>query len=193
MYADKINAGLAKGLSFQETFGEEADGDVETVRRTFLLKAFQRRQFALLNHLIAAGYSSEALVTMTMATLDALPLDGEGVRLRQRYLDRRGVVETADGGALAFVTVEGAALRSQTLAGYLAGLRRVGVNAEFNGALCRGLLAVRVEGYECDHGPPDRHADRLARRRQHRQRDRARGSVREYGRAGFARGLQADQ
>src|ERR1700686_1450633 len=29
MYADKINAGLAKGLSFQETFGVEADGNLE--------------------------------------------------------------------------------------------------------------------------------------------------------------------
>src|SRR3984957_5581550 len=28
MYADKINAGLAKGLSFQDTFGVEADGDL---------------------------------------------------------------------------------------------------------------------------------------------------------------------
>ena len=29
MYADKINAGLAKGLSFQETFGAEADGNLD--------------------------------------------------------------------------------------------------------------------------------------------------------------------
>ena len=47
MYAEKINAGLAQGLSFQETFGSEADGDVEEVRRTFLIKAFQRRQYSV--------------------------------------------------------------------------------------------------------------------------------------------------
>ena len=48
MYADKINAGLAEGRSFQDTFGAEADGDLDDLRRTFLIKAFQRRQAALL-------------------------------------------------------------------------------------------------------------------------------------------------
>jgi metal-sulfur cluster biosynthetic enzyme len=33
MYADKINAGLAKGLSFQETFGAEADGNLDDLRQ----------------------------------------------------------------------------------------------------------------------------------------------------------------
>ena len=56
MYADKINAGLAKGLSFQETFGTEADGNLDDLRQTFLVKAFQRRQAALLNHLIGVGH-----------------------------------------------------------------------------------------------------------------------------------------
>ena len=32
MYADRINAGLKKGLSFQETFGDEADGDLDALR-----------------------------------------------------------------------------------------------------------------------------------------------------------------
>src|SRR5450631_2545398 len=35
MYADKINAGLARGLNLQETFGAEADGDLNVLRRTF--------------------------------------------------------------------------------------------------------------------------------------------------------------
>ena len=47
MYADKINRGISQGLSFQEAFGNEATGDLSEVRRTFLLKAFQRRQEAL--------------------------------------------------------------------------------------------------------------------------------------------------
>jgi len=58
MYADKINRGISQGLSFQETFGSEATGDLSEVRRTFLLKAFQRRQEALLNQLMAQGYTS---------------------------------------------------------------------------------------------------------------------------------------
>ena len=38
-----------------------------------------------------------------------------------------------------------AKLNGETLARYLKGIRRVGVNAEFNGALCRGLLAARFD------------------------------------------------
>jgi metal-sulfur cluster biosynthetic enzyme len=147
MYADKINAGLSQGLSFRETFGEEADGDVEEVRQTFLVKAFQRRQYAILNHLVAASHSSEAeaIVAMSIAELATLALDAEGSRLRQRYLDRRQVVGPAPVDALAFVTSQAAPLNAQGLANYLSGLRRIGVNAEFNGALCRGLLAVRFD------------------------------------------------
>src|SRR6195256_2251375 len=64
MYADKINAGLAKGLSFQETFGTEADGSLDDLRKTFLVKAFQRRQVALLNHLAGVGYPPETIVSL---------------------------------------------------------------------------------------------------------------------------------
>jgi hypothetical protein len=36
-------------------------------------------------------------------------------------------------------------LKTDSLAAYVSKLRRVGVNAEFNGALCRGLLSVRFD------------------------------------------------
>jgi hypothetical protein len=145
MYADKINAGLSKGLSFQDTFGDEADSDLDSLRQTFLVKAFQRRQAALLNHLLARGDAGEALVAMTIGELEALRVDDDGLKLMRRYLDRRGVVGPPRADALAFITAEGAKLRGEGLSGYLSGLRRVGVNAEFNSALCRGLLAVRFD------------------------------------------------
>ncbi len=145
MYADTINAGLAKGLSFQETFGKEADGDLDELRQTFLIKAFQRRQVALLNHLLAAGHSAEGLVAISLDELGALELDSEGNRLRQRYLDRRGVVGPVRADVQAFITAEGARLQPDGLTSYVSKLRRVGVNAEFNSALCRGLLSVRFD------------------------------------------------
>src|ERR1700674_496423 len=61
MYADKINAGLARGLSFQETFGAEADGNLDDFGQRFLVKAFRRRQVALLNHLLGVGRSPDAI------------------------------------------------------------------------------------------------------------------------------------
>jgi metal-sulfur cluster biosynthetic enzyme len=145
MDADKINAGLAQGLSFQQTFGAEADGDLDEVRRIFLRKAFQRRQAALLAYLIAAGFAAEWLVGLTLDQLMELKLDDDGTRLVGRYLERRSVVAAGGAEPRAFIDVDGDPLQSETLPTYVRTLRRVGVNAEFNGVLCRGLLHARFD------------------------------------------------
>lgn len=144
MYADKINTGLAKGLSFQETFGAEADGSLDDLRQTFLVKAFQRRQAALLNHLAEMGLPPEIVVGLTLAELEPHGND-EGGKLVRRYLERRAVVGPAHPDAFAFVDAQGSRLKAGNLSTYVSGLRRVGVNAEFNSALCRGLLSVRFD------------------------------------------------
>ena len=145
MYADAINRGVKQGLSFQDTFGDEADGDLDEVRRTFLVKAFQRRQEALIQYLIQAGHEPGAIVALSIAALQALALDGEGQKLVARYLERRGVIEVFSGSSPAFIAADGRGIPAPELNGYLAGLRRIRANAEFNGALCRGLLAVRFD------------------------------------------------
>lgn len=145
MYADTINRGVAEGRSFQETFGDEADGSLDEVRRTFLLKAFQRRQEALLLYLDAAGFAPATLVALRMADLSTLPVDDEGRRLTDRYMQRRSVVGPVGANALAFVTTADDPLHVEGFETYVKALRRVRVNAEFNGALCRGLLAVRFD------------------------------------------------
>jgi hypothetical protein len=145
MYADKINRGISQGLSFQEAFGRDATGDLSDVRRTFLLKAFQRRQEALLNELMARGYTAEQLVTMILGELQALSVERQGQDLVGRYLERREIVGPCSPDAPAFLSAEGRHLQVEGLEAYVRGLRRVGVNAEFNGALCRGLLSARFD------------------------------------------------
>ena len=145
MYADKINAGLARGLNFQETFGAEADGDLDELRRTFLLKAFQRRQAALLADLIEAGCDPAGLVEMTLGELVNLEIAEAGARLRTRYLERRPTVADPRATSLAFVDTDANPLQAETLSTYVRKLRRVDVNAEFNSALCRGLLHARFD------------------------------------------------
>jgi hypothetical protein len=139
MYAEKINHGLANNLSFQATFGSDASAELDELRRTFLVKAFQRRQEALLRHLLKAGWQPDDLVTMTLPDLRAAATD-DG--LRQRYLDRRDVC-APPGEERAFVDASGLPLDAETLPAYLQALGRITINAEFNGALCRGLLAQR--------------------------------------------------
>jgi metal-sulfur cluster biosynthetic enzyme len=141
----QINQGLAHGLSFDQTFGDEANGNLEEVRQIFAVKAFQRRQEKLLRHLLAAGHGAPELVHLTLVQLALLALDAPGQVLRLRYLERRGVVSSgeSDTSALAFVDKAGVALIAGMLPVYLRGLRLVSVNTDFNGALCRGLLAAR--------------------------------------------------
>ncbi len=142
MYAEKINHGVAHGLSFQDTFGDAATDDLQQLRRTFLVKAFQRRQEALLQHLQNTA-SSETLVAMTLSGLSQLSLDSPGERPRGRYLERRDIAGPTAPDALAFVDADGHSLDAAGLAAYLRTLRRIGTNAEFNGALCSALLAAR--------------------------------------------------
>lgn len=145
MYADKINAGMAQGLSFRETFGKEADGEVQDLRRTFLVKAFQRRQAALLAHLMEFDYDAAAIVGLKLGELTSAKTNEAGARLIARYCERRAVIAAADPEARAFIDADGDPLQVETLPAYVRALRRIGVNAEFNGALCRGLLHARFD------------------------------------------------
>jgi metal-sulfur cluster biosynthetic enzyme len=144
MYAEKINHGMAAGLSFRESFGEEASGELHDLRRNFLVKAFQRRQEALLRHLRDAGFEADEVVSLTLEALGGLELSEAGRVLRRRYLERRDVCARS-GEMAAFVDAQGACLGAGELPVYLQALGRIGINTEFNGALCRGLLAARFD------------------------------------------------
>ena len=141
MYEKTINDGVACGNGFAASFGAAAEGGLENLRQTFLQKAFQRRQAALLHHLLEAGHAGEALAAMPLEALRALPLAAEGQRLVARHLQRRSV--PGDKDPAAFVDLEGCAFDAQALQMALREAQRVEVNATFNGALCRGLQAAR--------------------------------------------------
>ncbi|MGL4959940.1 MAG: metal-sulfur cluster assembly factor [Inquilinus sp.] len=142
MYADAINHGMTHGLAFRDAFGDEADDDLEELRRTFTLKAFQRRQEAVLRHLLEQGRRDPAaLRALDVDGLRGLEVDAQGRRLVDRYLALRDSV--VGPGGPAFVDTSGAPVAAEDWPAHLAGLRRVWINTEFNGALCRGLLAAR--------------------------------------------------
>jgi metal-sulfur cluster biosynthetic enzyme len=140
MFVEAINDGVAKSQDFAEAFPTEANADLAGIRLNFGLKSFERRQEALLRHLLAQGAEPEVILVLDVTGLQRLTLNTEGDALRTRYLERRPLVP---GPSLAFVTRDGEKIMHETLTVYLRNIRRVGLNAEFNGALCRGLLAAR--------------------------------------------------
>jgi metal-sulfur cluster biosynthetic enzyme len=143
MYAETINAGVRDGHSFRETFGAEASENLAELRHIFARKSFQRRQEKALQGLLGAGHAAVALVTMSVADLQTVRADAELAGLIEQYLQRRGVPGKFDATSPAFVDEAGHPLSATTLSLHLSRLRSVTVNMEFNGALCRGLLAAR--------------------------------------------------
>ena len=146
MCADEVNRGVAEGLAFGAAFGEAGEDDsLANLRTTFRRKAFQGRQEALLRALLAQGFDKAALAAMTVAELEGTAVtDPEDADLLRRYLEMRARVGGPAGpDDRAFVTVEGSPLTEAGFDEHLRTLASVRIAMEFNGALCRGLLAAR--------------------------------------------------
>jgi metal-sulfur cluster biosynthetic enzyme len=142
--ADLINRGVALKQDFRDAFPGETDDDLDSIRRKFLGKAFERRQELLMRHLLAAGYEPAWITQVTLGELMRQPLDAKDVGLRNLYVFiwRRIRPDSAEQD-LAFTTVDGTPVEPGEFRTYLrkvAGVRR---NADFNGLICRGLLAAR--------------------------------------------------
>ena len=152
-----MNAAVNEGRDFAEVFAGLTDGeDLEALREKFDVKAFQRRQEAVINALMDAGHSTDDLARMTLAELQTVEIDDpEWDRLRLRYVDiltSRGVAS----GPLDFAlrTHEGESLPTDGFRDYLNALRSVRINMEFSGALCRGLKQTRYKQVETCDGEP---------------------------------------
>lgn len=143
MYVDQINRGVNGGLSFQETFGDAANGELVEIRQNFLRKAFQWRQEALITDLLHRGAKADALVDWTIDRLREASEAEAARHLITRYLERRDVPGSFGGGDRAFISLDGTPLAAAGMTDYLRAIRRIRTNAEFNGALCRRLLDER--------------------------------------------------
>jgi metal-sulfur cluster biosynthetic enzyme len=142
--ATLINRSVALKQDFRDAFPGETDGDLSQIRRLFLGKSYQRRQELLMRHALKSGIEASWLIRATLRELKELPLDEEGGSLRNLYLFAwRRVHISSDEEQLAFMTIDGGPLNLGELKDYLrlvAGVRRT---ADFNGLICRGLLAAR--------------------------------------------------
>jgi hypothetical protein len=142
--ADLINRGVALKQDFRDAFPGETDDDLASVRLKFLGKAFERRQELLIRHLLGTGYKGEWMSQISLKDLMGLSLDSEGTRLRTLYIFawRRLHPEWSEAN-LAFVALSGDRLDPGQLPSYLRRIGGVRRNAEYNGFICRSLLAER--------------------------------------------------
>ena len=142
--ATLINRSVAFKQDFRDAFPGETDDDLSQIRRTFLGKSYQRRQELLMRHALRRGIDASWLIRATLRELKELPLDEEGGAYRNLYLFAwRRIHPGCDEEQLAFMTIDGRPVRRGELKDYLrlvAGVRRT---ADFNGLICRGLLAAR--------------------------------------------------
>ena len=143
--AELVNRGVDGDQDFRDAFPGESDDDLQSVRKKFLGKAFERRQELLMRSLLGAGHAPEGLVQMSLRDLLASAMTLEGERLRGQYVLawRRTQAAAADEDALAFVTLDGQPLEAATLRGHLRKIGGVRRNAEFNSFICRSLLVER--------------------------------------------------
>ncbi|QJP16889.1 iron-sulfur cluster assembly protein [Starkeya sp. ORNL1] len=157
MCSDEVNRGVELGLSFADAFaGYQVGGSIEELRETFLRKAFQRRQEAVMLGFRRAGCTDAELVAMDLARFDRFTVrDAEGLRQKPRYrslLLERGLA--AGPQDLAFVTLEGEPIAASGLAAHLRALRAIRINMEANGALCRGLSEARYREHHVEPAEP---------------------------------------
>jgi metal-sulfur cluster biosynthetic enzyme len=142
--ADLINRGVALKQDFRDAFPGETDDDLASVRLRFLGKAFERRQELLIRHLLGTSYKGEWITRVSLKDLMGLSLDSEGTRLRTLYIFawRRLHPEWPE-ASLAFVALSGDPLDPGQLPSYMRKIGGVRRNAEYNGLICRSLLAER--------------------------------------------------
>ncbi|RWM19182.1 MAG: DUF59 domain-containing protein [Mesorhizobium sp.] len=157
MFADEVNRGIESGKTFGDIFAElAADTDLGAVRETFRMKAFKRRQEAVLRGLRQYGLTDREIVGMDLPAYDVARLEpGEAAKQKPRYraaLLERFPDRRTDGPV--FVTWEERHIPPDALSAYLAELRGVRVNMEFNGALCRGLKQTRYKELDVVDGEP---------------------------------------
>jgi len=144
---EEVSRGIEDGRSFDESFGELADGGgLEELRRLFRVKAFTMRQERLLRALAARGATVEALAA---ARLGEVP---ECEELRRYLLHRRRLGLSVEPEAPLAVMPNGRPITPAELGGYLRRARSARVAMDFNASLCQGLFEARYGGLADGHG-----------------------------------------
>ena len=141
---ERISTAIQAGLSFQEAFPDQAEGELHELRRKFRLKAFVVRQEPVLRA-VRRGAGDEAAVALRLG--DGSPPEGVNADEWREYLRRRRDLGMGDGPSeLVFTDAQGEPLSAGGLDTYLRLARSVRISLQSNTEFCTGLLAARYEG-----------------------------------------------
>lgn len=135
--SEEINAGVAAGSGFSDSFPGLAAGELEELRTTFLRKAHVAYQETIAQQLLRDGVPHEQLVT---TRLGELPASTALERLRRRR-EQLGLPAGPD--ALLLLDEQGRAIPVENLSARLRFARTTRVSIEGNAGWCRGLLDTR--------------------------------------------------
>lgn len=79
--------------------------------------------------------------SLSLQELNELPLPEEGKLLREKYLEKKKVLNHSS--TFAITTPEGKPLSEEEFSDYLQGAKLTRLSMEFNAHYCRGLLEAR--------------------------------------------------
>lgn len=140
-----INAGINQGRSFQETFPEISNEELDNLRMHFRRKAFISRQERLYRALIAEEQSINNILALTIQDLRTLPYyKKETMKFITRYINILDELQfDTSTEAPVFIKLNGQKIKPSELNAYMAESRKTRIAQEFNGVYCRGLLQTR--------------------------------------------------
>ena len=133
----EINGGVAAQAGFVETFAGEADGELDDLRRHFLMKAVVAGQDRVARPLVDAGMGPDELAELTLGTA---PGSAALERLRRR---RAALGLPDDDGAPLLLHPDGSRVTAAQVPLHLRRARLTRLGIEANGELCKSFLRSR--------------------------------------------------
>jgi metal-sulfur cluster biosynthetic enzyme len=136
--ADAINAGVAARSGFVQSFDGLAADELDQLRTDFLRKAVLAGTDRVCRPLLAAGRTTEELVSLTMGEV---PPSDDLERLRSRRAELG--LPCGDDSPLLVDVSKGGCIGVDDVPLHLRRARLTRVNTEANGSMCRGMLQQR--------------------------------------------------
>ncbi len=157
---DEVSSGVNNNRSFAEAFPDDAEEDLEELRRTFLRKGFLMRQDALLRQMLRVGLDEASIAGLHVADLSideegnaaSIMLHGQTIRLEGVGHSARVYMKRASSLGISrepcdalIIDDRGQPVRPGGLQEFLRRSRSIRMNIMFNTSFCKSMFRTRYE------------------------------------------------